>query len=309
MQKSIRLLKVWKLLREKRRMTAPKIAKMCRVTERTIYRDIQALGEAGVRLSCHKGYYIAEENPLPQLALTPAEQLALTLALQNLPLHLDKELEDVVNGLLNKLLERPAENPAVALEPPPPARAKTGAFARLQKAIEAHLLITLVRYRRLKGEIVENRVVEPYLLTFRERAWYLVAWTPHYQEFRIYRLDRIDRLRVEKETFAPRRFDPWEYFRGSLGIMVDCQQRLRARFSGLAKEIVKKDGRFSPKDMVEEGEALILDTTINGEIQWLRWLLGFGGEAEILEPAGMREKAKRMLREGLAGYEGREHGA
>jgi len=126
MQKFIRLIKIWKLLREKRLMSAPKIAKMCRVTERTIYRDIQALCEAGVLLSCHKGYYIAEENPLPQFALTPAEQLALTLALQNLPLHLDKELEDIVNGLLNKLLERPAENPAVALEPPPPSRRAPG---------------------------------------------------------------------------------------------------------------------------------------------------------------------------------------
>lgn len=309
MQKFIRLIKIWKLLREKRLMTAPKIAKMCGVSERTIYRDVQALCEAGVLLSCHKGYYIAEENPLPQLALTPAEQLALTLALQNLPLHLDKELENIVNGLLNKLLERPAENPAVALELVPPGRAKTGVFARLQKAIEAHLLITLVRYRRLKGEMVENRVVEPYLLTYRDRAWYLVAWTPHYGEFRIYRLDRIDKLRVEKETFTPRPFDAQEYFRGSLGIMVDRQQRLRARFSGLAKEIVKKDGRFSPKDLREEGEALFLETTINGEIQWLRWLLGFGGEVEILEPLEMREKAIRMLREGLAVYEGRAHGA
>ena len=47
---------------------------------------------------------------------------------------------------------------------------------------------------------------------------------------------------------------------------------------------------------------MILDTIINGEIQWLRWLLGFGGEAEILEPATLREKAIRMLREGLQRY-------
>jgi predicted DNA-binding transcriptional regulator YafY len=302
MQKSIRLLKIWKLCREKRMMTALKLAEMCCVTERTIYRDIQALGEAGVLISYNKGYYIAEENPLPQLALSREEQLVLTLALQNLPLHMDEELENVVSGLLNKLLESPLDDPAIALDTTPKTSLKGHVFNRLQKAIDAHRKATLVEYYHLDGKLTRNRTVEPYLLVFRERNWYLVAWTPEYRDFRIYRMSRIARLRVEEQTFRPRQFDPREYFKGSLGIIVDKPQRMKARFSGLAKEIVKKDGRFSPHDMREEGGDLFLETTINGEIQWLRWLLGFGGEAEILEPEGMREKAIRMMREGLAGY-------
>jgi len=75
------------------------------------------------------------------------------------------------------------------------------------------------------------------------------------------------------------------------------------RFAGLTAEIVKKDGRFSPKDLHEDNNALILDTIIQGEILWLRWILGFGGEAEILEPAGMREDAQRMLHDALNNYE------
>lgn len=302
MQKSIRLLKIWKLCREKHRLTVPKLAKMCSVTERTVYRDIQALGEAGVLISYHKGYYIAEENPLPQLALSSAEQLVLTLALQNLPLHMDRELEDVVSGLLNKLLEHPVDDAGIALDAGPKSLVKGHVFTRLQKAIDAHHLVTLVEYSHLNGRVTRDRKVEPYLLAFRERNWYLVAWSPHYEDFRIYRMSRIVRLRVEETTFQARPFDPEEYFRGSLGIIVDKPQRMKARFTGLAKEIVKKDGRFSPKDMREEDGGLFLETTINGEIQWLRWLLGFGGEAEILEPAGMREKAIRMLREGLGVY-------
>jgi hypothetical protein len=54
--------------------------------------------------------------------------------------------------------------------------------------------------------------------------------------------------------------------------------------------------------MREENGALILDKTIQGEILWLRWILGFGGEAEILASATMREKAMKMLREGLERY-------
>jgi len=302
MQKSIRLFKILDLCSRKRMMTAPRLAHMCGVTERTIYRDLQALGEANVAISCENGYRIISMHAPLQLPFTHVEQVVLTLALKNLPLHLDKELKKISSGLLNKLLEQPVESAVIALEAPPAGQLKGNVFARLQKAIEAHQLVTFLKYRKLVDEVVAGLTLEPYLLYFRERAWYLVAWNPQREAHRIYRLDRIDKMRVEKQAFRPRPLNAEEYFRGSLGIVVDEPQHLRARFTGLAKEIVKKDGRFSRQDMREENGALILDQMIKGEILWLRWILGFGAEAEILAPAAMREKAAAMLREGLARY-------
>lgn len=302
MQKSIRLLKILDLCNRRRLMTAPRLAQMCEVDERTIYRDLRALGELGAAISCENGYRVISMPTLPQFQFTHIEQVVLTLALKNLPLHLDKELQRIAGGLLNKLLEQPVESPEIALEAPLVGRLKGNVFGRLQKAIEAHQLVTLVKYRKLADETISGLTLEPYLLYFRERAWYLVAWNPQRAAHRIYRLDRIDKLRVEKQTFIPRPFNAEEYFRGSLGIVVDEPQRLRVGFTGLAKEIVKKDGRFSPQEMREENGTLILDKIIKGEILWLRWILGFGGEAEILEPAALREKAMAMLREGLARY-------
>jgi predicted DNA-binding transcriptional regulator YafY len=302
MQKSIRLLKIWNLCRAKRLMTAPRLAKMCGVDERTIYRDLQALNEIGVRIACNGGYHVIDENVLPQLNLTRAEQLVITLALHNLPLHLDRELQEIAHGVLNKLLEQPAESrrfvqPAVKTKP-----LKVGVFARLQRAIDEHRLVTLVKYRKLANEEESNLRLEPYHLRFMERACYLVGWSFKRGEFRVYRLDRIDKMRLEQETFTPRPFDPEEYFRGAFGAVVDAPQRLRVAFTGLAREIVKKDGRFSPRDWREENGALILEIAASGEILWLRWILGFGGEAEILEPAALREKAKMMLHEALVRY-------
>lgn len=303
MQKSIRLLKIWKLCREKRMMTAPRLARMCGVDERTIYRDLQALCEMGVTLACNGGYQVIAEDVLPQLNLTRTEQLVVTLALRHLPLHLDKELEEIANGVLNKLIEQPLEIRGIALETAKVEPLKPGVFARLQRAIDERRLVTFIKYRKLADEEEKNLRLEPYHLRFMDRAWYLVAWSLKRNAFRTYRLDRIDRLRIEKETFTPRPFDPDEYFRGAFGAVVDTPQRLRVRFTGLAKEIVKKDGRFPPAEMRAENDALILDKTIQGEILWLRWILGFGGEAEILEPATMREKAVQMMREGLRNYE------
>ncbi|MGH7452757.1 MAG: helix-turn-helix transcriptional regulator, partial [bacterium] len=294
---------IWSLCRRRRMMTAPRLAEMCGVDERTIYRDLQALCEMGVALVPENGYRVISHHDLPQFQFTHLEQVVLTLALKNLPLHLDKELKKVASGLLNKLLEQPVESPEIALEALPAGQPRGNAFARLQKAIEMHQLVTFLKYRKLADETVSGLTVEPYLLYFRDRAWYLVAWNPQREAHRIYRLDRIDKLQVEKQTFRPRPFNAEEYFRGSFGIMVDAPQHLRVRFTGLAKEIVKKDGRFPPDEMREENGALILDKVISGEILWLRWILGFGGEAEILEPAALREKAVTMLRAGLQVYE------
>jgi len=302
MTKAIRLLKIWRLCRYKRQMTAPRLAKMCGVDERTIYRDIQALAEMGVTISCDGGYRVIAEEVLPQLDLSHAEQLVVTLALRHLPLHLDRELEKIASGVLNKLLEQPVENCGITLETAKIGPLKPGVFSRLQQAIEEHRLVTFLKYRKLTDEEEQDLRLEPYHLRFMDRAWYLVAWSLKRNAFRTYRLDRIDKLRLEKQTFVPRTFDPEEYFRGAFGAVVDAPQHLRVRFTGLAREIVKKDGRFTPAEMREENGTLILDKTIQGEILWLRWILGFGGEAEILEPAAMREKAVKMMREGLARY-------
>ncbi|MDZ7267111.1 MAG: WYL domain-containing protein [candidate division KSB1 bacterium] len=302
MKKSIRLLKIWQLCRHKRMMTAPRLARMCNVDERTIYRDIQALTEMGIAIACEGGYRVINEDVLPQLNLTRPEQLVVTLALKNLPLNLDKELEKIASDVLNKLLDQPVESHGITLETAKIGPLKPGVFARLQRAIDEHRLVTFIKYRKLIDEEEHNLRLEPYHLRFMDRAWYLVAWSFKRDAFRTYRLDRIDKLRLEKETFTPRPFDADQYFRGAFGAVVDAPARLRVRFTGLAKEIVKKDGRFPPAELHEENDALILDKTIQGEILWLRWLLGFGGEAEILEPVAMREKAVAMLRAGLARY-------
>lgn len=302
MQKSARLLKIWKLCREHKFMTAPKLAKACGVTERQIYRDINTLMELGVTISMNGGYRVLREDVLPQLNLSPLERMVLTMALRALPLQQDKELEDIARSLFNKLLERPeGESPAI-FEPGTASRMKGRAFTRLQKAIEERRYVMLIDYVKFDNTVLSERKIAPYYLVHRERHWYLIAWSDTKHDFQTYRLDRIGKLRIEDETYLPHPFDLDDYFRGTIGMFVDAPQPLKVRFTGDAKEIVKKDGRFSPDEMRDDGDGLVLDTIIRGEILWLRWLIGFGGEAEILAPDTLREKAKKMLQAGLGRY-------
>lgn len=302
MQKSVRLLKIWKLCREKRMMTAAKLAQHCGVSERQIYRDLNELAELGVTIAINGGYRVVAENPLPQLDFTATERMVLTMALQAMPLHGDRELEAIANSLFNKLLDRPEGEELVIVEPGHFSKTKGRSFARLQNAIAERRYVTLIEYTKFDDTVLRFRRIEPYALVHRDRHWYVVAWSEVKGAFQTYRLDRIGKLRVESETYTPRPFDAQDYFRGTIGMFVDAPQPLKVRFTGEAKKIVEKDGRFLQEELHDEGDSLILETTIRGEILWLRWLVGFGGEAEILSPPGLREKAKRMLQDGLAQY-------
>ena len=301
MSKHTRLLKIWNLCHMVRRRI-PELAQMCEVSERTIYRDILALEEIGVNMAENNGWYLTSEKPLPQLILNDAEKVVLTLALRHFTLHLDRDLDEIANSLLNKLLESPANVPGISLESVTISGAWQGFFGRLDKAIDQNRWATLLEYQKLNNEIVKDRRVAPYNLAFRERAWYLVAYTPSSGRYQNYRLDRIRKLRIEKETFQPRSFDIKAHYQGSLGGLVDSPQRMKARFKGLAAEILKKDGRINGDDIYPEGESVILDTVINGEDQWLRWLTGFGAEVEILEPEALRRKALDRFQAALSTY-------
>lgn len=203
---------------------------------------------------------------------------------------------------LNKLLDHPEGESLAIFEPTSLSKVKGRSFARLQKAIEARCYVTLIDYVKFDNAILAERKVAPYYLVHRDRQWYLIAWPEAKQDFQAYRLDRIGKLRIEDETYTRRPFDLDDYFRGTIGMFVDAPQPLKVRFTGEAREIVKKDGRFSPDEMHADGDGLILETVIRGEILWLRWLIGFGGEAEILVPDALRQKARMMLQAGLGRY-------
>ena len=86
MTKSSRLLTVLNLIRSNRVMTTSQLARECGVTERTVYRDIQSLGEAGAPVYYDKGYRLLGSAFLPPLNLTADEYLALRAAIQGSPL-------------------------------------------------------------------------------------------------------------------------------------------------------------------------------------------------------------------------------
>jgi proteasome accessory factor C len=136
----------------------------------------------------------------------------------------------------------------------------------------------------------ERRRVEPVEVFNHRGQWYLYGWDLTRGSERLFRLDRMTDIRRTDRTFSPRSMpparvpDPAE--RGSVRVRFTAQAApyLRERFGGEARELT--DGGVEVK--------------VAGEERWLiQWVLSFGGEAEVLEPAWAREAVCRAALKAL----------
>ena len=231
-----RLLSMLLLLQANRRITAQKLAEKLEVSERTIYRDLEALSAAGVPV-------YAERGPGGGCALLGDYRTTLTglneadvrtLLLSGVPrpladLGLDKALEVALLKLVAALpsARRPdAEEARQRLHLDAagwntPAIDETPHLRLLQEAIWQERKVRL--HYRTRSRIVNERLVEPLGLVAKTNVWYLVCRTGG--EMRVYRVSRMQSVALTDDPFErPADFDLAAYwadwcagFRATLG--------------------------------------------------------------------------------------------
>jgi predicted DNA-binding transcriptional regulator YafY len=221
MRRADRLFRIVQLLRAGRLQTAHGLAQKLQVSERTIYRDVQdlqlsgvpILGEAGV------GYTLRRDYDLPPLMFNPREITALVLGSRMVATWGDADLAAAANDALRKIeavltagLRDRIDGvrlyvPSVALSSVSSTRE---ALEQLRAAIEGARIIQ-VCYRDEKGQTTERRL-RPLALLFWGSVWTLVAWCEMRVDFRSFRVDRFQELRVLEETFTSEAGQRYEDF-------------------------------------------------------------------------------------------------
>ena len=103
MAKSDRLFFILNLLRSRRNLKASDLANECEVSERTIFRDIQALSEARVPIYFEDGYKLLTDAFLPPLNFTVDELIAICIGLNSDPVQSVDSLRKSAKQALAKL--------------------------------------------------------------------------------------------------------------------------------------------------------------------------------------------------------------
>lgn len=215
-----RLTAILTQMQAKRLVTATELAAKFSVSVRTIYRDIRSLEEAGVPIVTEegKGYSVMEHYRIPPVMFTESEASALILAEQLVLKNKDasfvrdySEAIDKIKAVLkhnlkdkaNLLTERTRFDQNFSNE------RTSNNLSVLQFAL-TNFFLAKIEYIN-ESEQPSTRIIEPFALLSTEN-WLLIAWCRLRKEFRFFRLDRIRKLEVLAENFAPHRMTLQEYF-------------------------------------------------------------------------------------------------
>ncbi|MFZ9683588.1 MAG: helix-turn-helix transcriptional regulator [Cephaloticoccus sp.] len=316
MNRTDRLVAMVMLLQGRRVVRAEELAAHFEISVRTVYRDMSALGEAGVPIAGEAGvgYSLVKGYHLPPVMLTTDEAAALFTGAELVKQFTDTSLDAALNAALDKLravlprdkqdhVERLARR-TVVMGRPAPAAVNPAAqpwFLQVQRGVVQRRVLQL-RYRGRERREETLREVEPLGVVFYGGAWSLVAWCRLRQDFRQFLIDRIRELNVTGETFPhrpdfslaehlKREAEAHETLPARIWLANSAQERARAESYATLSEERRRDG----------GAEFSLFTY---SFEWrARGLMGSGADAEALEPPELRERVAQLAQATLQRYE------
>ncbi len=192
--------------------TSVQLAQDLGVSARTIHRDIDALRALGAVIDGEAGFgfTLIEDATLPPLGFTNDELEALVLGLREVQLIGDPALSDAASEALRKLQGRlpPRQShrlthavlTATRFDRP---AAPTIEVAALRQAAWDERAVEFA-YTDAKGDDTRRRV-NPLSIVYMDRASVLLSWCHLRQDFRVFRLDRMQEMTVTEESFRPNR--------------------------------------------------------------------------------------------------------
>lgn len=205
-----RLFGILTLLQSKKFVCAEKIADKFKMSVRTVYRDIKALGEAGIPISFEptRGYFIVQGYFLPPVSFSTEEANALIFLEALAYGFTDKSIQTHYSNALNKVkavlrtsqkekMEILGNN--IKLQVPACFRNEFEYLSVLQSAISSKTIIEM-GYKNNNNE-TSLRHAEPIGLVFYAFSWHLIAWCQKRLEYRDFKVARILQLKSTDMPF------------------------------------------------------------------------------------------------------------
>ncbi|HSX85313.1 MAG TPA: YafY family protein [Cellvibrio sp.] len=212
MHRAERLFQLTTLLRNRRTvLTAKQMSEHLRVSERTIYRDIQSLSLSGVPIEGEAGvgYRLSHRYQLPPLMFDREEVEALLLGARmvsswgdtDMAIHANQAIQKILAVLPDHLRHSDESLPLLVPNMQEVQKFYTAHSQPLREAIRLHWRV-MIDYVRA-DEQQSSRTIEPLGLIFWGKVWTLVAWCHLRDDYRTFRLDRIQSIAVSDEKFEP----------------------------------------------------------------------------------------------------------
>lgn len=295
-----RLIEMVYILLDRKVITAKELSEHFEVSQRTVYRDIEALSAAGIPIYTTKGkgggVGILDNFVLNKSILTEKEQMDILSSLQSLKVLAKQDVEPVLNKLAGIFGKGDANWIDVDFTRWSSNNDEKERFNIFKTAILNKRIVTFDYYSS-KGEKNE-RIVEPLKLVFKGYAWYVYGYCRVKNDFRMFKVSRIKKLCITDKLFKrdiPKTTpsEPPDTNANMLSIVLKFSPRVAFRILD----------EFSEGNCVENPDGSFTVTTFFPGEEWVcGYILSFGDDVEVLEPVHIRDKLKDILKNCLKKY-------
>jgi len=303
MNKTERQLAITLELQRNKLVRAEDLAARFETSVRTIYRDIQALSEAGVPIAGApgQGYSLMEGYFLPPVSFTAEEAVALLMGADFIEQRLDADYSPVAEAAKRKIeavLPEPVRADSMRVREtmrllqagePVTSRKEKDYLGQIRRAILERRKIRFVylkKYPETDGSRMNIREAAPYGLTLVQGNWTLVAHCDLRQDIRHFRLSRMTELAVLEEGFAmPAGFDLNRYQPPD-----DRNLRVVVRANPDIADKIAETTHFYMEQAEEREDGLRVTFRVRQPEELLPYILGWGGAVVVLEPESFRRQ-------------------
>ena len=310
MNRTDRLSAILIMLQTKKIVKAMDIAERFDISLRTVYRDMRALNEAGVPIGAEAGigYYLVEGYHLPPVMFTPEEAGSMLIASKLVERFSDESVKQnffLATDKIKSVLPEPhqeflgeIDSHVHVLHKP---YIKSDNFNNnhitiIQKALSVKKCLSVQYISRYKNERV-CRIVEPVGLCFYGYSWHLIAFCKLRNDYRDFRLDRIEVCQQDDCMVSKKAHISIEdYFQSYWK-----DERLKSvvvTFNKKADEVIGNTryyfGYYSEEIINEQ---IVMRFAVN-DLQYIgNWLLSLGKLVVKIEPSQLHELMIKTVKE------------
>jgi proteasome accessory factor B len=188
----------------------------------------------------------------------------------------------------------------ISVQPDPKCRQNSldSIFARLQTAIEKCRIVEL-QYRTPPEQTVSTTYLKPYHLLYDKNDWHVIGQSSAHRRIRSFRLRRVVAIEeVGKRYTDHKPLDIQEYVGRAWSMAKEGRlYHVRLRFSPqVAHDVAEVRWHDTQTEAFEPDGALVLCFRVDGlnEITW--WILSYGDQVEVLAPAILRDRVRRIAK-------------
>ncbi len=324
MARGDQLARQWKIIQtliaSRRGKAVGELAQMVECHTRTVYRDLEALQEAGFPVTTerdgHRMVWSLLEStrhsvPIP---FSLPELMALYFGRSMVRPLKGTVFHDALESLFEKIKATlPPEavqflqgvEAGISVGSPP--RKDYGRFRAaidvISQAMAGHRLVEIA-YRAMRDPKTTRRRVAPYRLLFFDGTFYLVGNCRLRGDIRVFALDRIRRMALTEESFDPPPDQDLEGFlASSFGVFQGPRTRVEIRFAAeIAGYIAEKTWHPSQELTRQADGGLIFAVEVAGTEEIKHWILKWGAKAVVTAPESLREEIRREALAMAAAY-------